>query len=84
MPTMRHPNVATPYEAVDEAQASMLRMSGWVTENENPDLFTVDAEPDDSGEEPEDDNPDEEPDGSGEKSSKKPRARRATSDKESN
>lgn len=90
MPTMRHPRVDGPYEAVTDEQASMLRMSGWVTEDENPDLFKAAAEREQAAreqaeaeakaaQEPQDDKPAGE---SGE-NEPKPRARRATSDRES-
>jgi hypothetical protein len=88
MPTMRHPNVANAYEAISEDQASMLRMSGWVTEPEAPELFKAAAEREraaaEAPEESQDDESGEEPAESGEKKPKTPRHRsRATSDKES-
>jgi hypothetical protein len=38
MPTMRHPRVDGPIEAPESA-LTIYRMSGWVTEEEAPDLF---------------------------------------------
>jgi hypothetical protein len=88
MPTMRHPRVDGSYEAVSEEQASMLRMTGWVTEPEAPELFAAAAEREraatealEAAKEPQDDKPAGE---SGENKPKTPRAPRATSDKESN
>lgn len=91
MPTMRHPRVDGRYEAVSEEQASMLRMTGWVTEPEAPELFAAAAEREraaaealDAAKEPQDDKPGEESDASSENKPKAPRPRsRATSETES-
>lgn len=78
MPTMRHPRVDGQIDAPESA-VTAYRMSGWVTEEENPDLFVAD-EPDEdeaadgrSGSE----KPASEPESSGEdkpKASRRPRA----------
>jgi hypothetical protein len=59
MPTMRHPRVDGPIEAPESA-LTIYRMSGWVTEDEAPDLF---PEPED---EPDDDTDAGSSDGDGE------------------
>jgi hypothetical protein len=81
---MRHPrpDVAGEIDVPEEA-VSMHRMSGWLTEDENPDLFVSDSEPEDGAEaEAEtDDSTDEEPEASGGQTKRPRRARsRATSE----
>lgn len=83
MPRMRHPKVAGPYDA-HEDQIPMLRMSGWLTDDEwtraglpeepEPEQDET-GDGDEVGGEPQDETPGEKPG--------KTRARpRATSDKE--
>jgi hypothetical protein len=82
MPRMRHPKVAGPYDA-HEDQVPMLRMSGWLTDDEwtraglpEPPEPAEDETGDDAGGEPQNETP-------GEKKPSKTRARpRANSDKE--
>jgi hypothetical protein len=80
MTRMRHPrpDVTGEIDIPDEA-VSMHRMTGWLTEEENPDLFVSDSDPEDADA---DDSADEEPEESGGQTKRPRRARsRATSEK---
>lgn len=74
MPTMRHPRVDGPIEAPESA-LTVYRMSGWVTEDEAPDLFPPEPDEDsgDGGEERAQDAP-EASGGQKTKASRRPRA----------
>lgn len=58
MPRMRHPKVAGAYDA-HEDQVSMLRMSGWLTQDEWERAELPDWEPEPEPEDEQDDSPDE-------------------------
>lgn len=85
MTRMRHPrpDVTGEIDIPDEA-VNMHRMAGWLTEEENPDLFASDSDLEDAGDEADgetDDSTDEEPEESGGQTKRSRRARpRATSE----